>query len=273
MNKLYLSFIVGALWNLQSFAQEETISLYFEPDASALTATHVQQLNRILNGGYLIVKIEAYCDSTGSVAHNEGLGRRRMQVVADHLHVEEAGKIVSYGERKSAVKNQPLEHFRRVDVTYSEPVPPEMPDPEPVDPEMLPSPDGPPLLENALEAFIADKDADEILIQLSILFYNRSGQYLPESEPELWHLLEFMKENPDVSVHVRGHICCVPGLDWDDISEARARTVAYYLTDRGISRERVTYKGYGSSRPYRDPEITEVDRKLNRRVDVVFTRN
>ena len=50
------------------------------------------------------------------------------------------------------------------------------------------------------------------------------------------------------------------------LSERRAKTAADYLVDKGISRSRMTTKGYGESRPI-DTNETDEGRQHNRRVE------
>ncbi|HEY0466434.1 MAG TPA: OmpA family protein, partial [Polyangiaceae bacterium] len=50
------------------------------------------------------------------------------------------------------------------------------------------------------------------------------------------------------------------------LSDARAKAVMKYLVDHGIEKERLTAKGYGSSKPIADNE-TEEGREKNRRVE------
>ena len=48
------------------------------------------------------------------------------------------------------------------------------------------------------------------------------------------------------------------------LSENRARAVNKYLIERGVSKEKLTYIGYGSSKPIAD-NSSENGRALNRR--------
>jgi len=53
------------------------------------------------------------------------------------------------------------------------------------------------------------------------------------------------------------------------LSENRARSVADYLTMRGVSQARIASHGFGSSRPLPDNyNRTESERQANRRVEI-----
>jgi outer membrane protein OmpA-like peptidoglycan-associated protein len=57
----------------------------------------------------------------------------------------------------------------------------------------------------------------------------------------------------------------------DDISLKRAKTVYNFLLSNGISADRITYKGFASSRPiYPLPEKNEEERVANRRVEILI---
>ena len=67
----------------------------------------------------------------------------------------------------------------------------------------------------------------------------------------LMDLYMVMENNPNVVVEIRSHTDCQPyiGLTNDTLSQRRAQTVVDYLVDRGIERERLVAKGYGSRVP------------------------
>lgn len=268
MNYLLSLFLLLAL---PSFAQPDTLILYYDVDAWKLSEAQRVELQRLQqNSEFVLLDVRAYCDSSASHAYNEALAQRRLQEVRKTLGVH-ARTIegTSFGERKANTTKKGSDFDRRVELVYLT----ETPMPivieevvEEVPEEQLPQ-------QSLVEQFLENENQEEVIIQLTILFYNVSGVYLPESEPELFALYDFMRDHPTITVHIRGHICCNPYSEWDEISQARAATVAFFLVDRGIDRDRITYKGYGTSIPFRSPEITDEDRKLNRRVDVVFTKH
>ncbi|NVK63822.1 MAG: OmpA family protein [Flavobacteriales bacterium] len=80
--------------------------------------------------------------------------------------------------------------------------------------------------------------------------------------------VDFLKKNPSLSVHIRGHVCCRPGKR---ISRRRARNVYRYLKRSGISKSRLSYAGYSNTIPLIDPERSDEDERRNRRVDFIIT--
>jgi outer membrane protein OmpA-like peptidoglycan-associated protein len=94
----------------------------------------------------------------------------------------------------------------------------------------------------------------------------------PESEPELYELYEFLRKRPDVTIEVGGH---TNNAMWPndafamELSTNRAKAVANWLIEKGISSKRVQYKGYGWTKPIL-PNTTPEGRKKNQRVEATI---
>lgn len=111
----------------------------------------------------------------------------------------------------------------------------------------------------------------------NINFIVNSSRYTNESEPIVEELLQIMIQNPSLKIKLEGHICCIDTKDEDAfdvvyhdfyLSRNRARRIYFYLTKHGIDKSRVSFEGFGKSRPLVNPEITEEDKEKNRRVEV-----
>ena len=102
----------------------------------------------------------------------------------------------------------------------------------------------------------------------TMLFRVNSPVISRESFPELVRLSDALHANPDVRIRIEGHTNGNCDKRYcDRLSETRARRVAEFLIDRGLEKNRVSWKGYGKDRPVADNE-TEEGRKLNQRVDI-----
>ena len=90
----------------------------------------------------------------------------------------------------------------------------------------------------------------------------------PESFTELDELAEYLKLKKNLSVEIAGHTDDV-GDDAANLklSQARAESVVKYLIEKGISKDRLTAKGYGETQPTSD-NSTEEGKQLNRRTEV-----
>ncbi len=88
-----------------------------------------------------------------------------------------------------------------------------------------------------------------------------------ESYAELQKLVEFMNKNPDISIELSGHTDDRGSAEYNQtLSDQRAKAVYDYLINKGISSERLTYKGYGFDKPVAD-NATEAGRAKNRRTE------
>ncbi|MCG8575099.1 MAG: DUF4892 domain-containing protein [Flavobacteriales bacterium] len=91
----------------------------------------------------------------------------------------------------------------------------------------------------------------------------------PTSNKQLDAVVEYLKNNADVSIYVVGHTDDTGQLSLNvDLSEKRAKAVKDYLVSKGISASRIVAKGVASFAPVSTNE-TEGGRKLNRRVELV----
>ena len=99
----------------------------------------------------------------------------------------------------------------------------------------------------------------------NIFFHTASAELYETSLAELDRLAEALQRHPGLRLEVGGHTDAV-GSDADNLllSERRAKAVYDYLVERGIPAERLTYKGYGESRPVATNDTPE-GRAANRR--------
>ncbi|MCS7018456.1 MAG: OmpA family protein [Cytophagales bacterium] len=106
-------------------------------------------------------------------------------------------------------------------------------------------------------------------IQLSNILFEQSSFVLRrESYAELDKLVAFLKENPNVVIELRGHTDNVGNPQKNQtLSERRVAAVKNYLTQRGISEDRILTAAFGGSQPIAD-NSTEAGRQKNRRVEM-----
>ena len=93
---------------------------------------------------------------------------------------------------------------------------------------------------------------------------------MPDSETELDKVVQLLKENPTVKIQISGHTDKI-GSDDDNLklSQNRAKAVINYLTGKGIDSKRLSFKGYGATKPVADNE-TEEGRAQNRRTELMI---
>ena len=110
---------------------------------------------------------------------------------------------------------------------------------------------------------IVSKPGEEIILN-NVQFANNSFELNQSSKNELDKLANYIFKY-NINIQIEGHTDSVGNSDMNLIlSENRARTVNKYLIGRGVSKEKLTYIGYGSSKPIAD-NSSENGRALNRR--------
>ncbi len=93
----------------------------------------------------------------------------------------------------------------------------------------------------------------------------------PESKQELDELADMLIDYPRMRIEVEGHTDDI-GSDAFNIklSEERAKAVVDFLRKRKVEQERITWRGYGKTKPLA-PNNSEENRALNRRVEFRVT--
>ncbi len=101
----------------------------------------------------------------------------------------------------------------------------------------------------------------------NIFFDVDQSTLLDESKSELFTLINFLKDNPDLKIEISGHTDSTGSSSHNmKLSEARAKAVRQFLLSNGVHPDRVSYKGYGPDRPIAD-NATEEGRRQNRRTE------
>jgi len=89
-----------------------------------------------------------------------------------------------------------------------------------------------------------------------------------DSKRVLDKIAKYMEEVPEISFKIEGH---TDNRDRDEfnllLSQKRADAVMKYLMRKKIKRERLSFEGYGESRP-KYSNTTPEGRQLNRRVEI-----
>jgi len=107
----------------------------------------------------------------------------------------------------------------------------------------------------------------------NIFFETDKFELKPESKIELGKLLALLKQNPRMKIEISGHTDNVGNEKYNLIlSENRARSVYDYLIGNGLTAIRLTYKGYGWSKPI-ETNDTETGRANNRRTEFKVVAN
>lgn len=90
---------------------------------------------------------------------------------------------------------------------------------------------------------------------------------LPGYEEELEKLVDVLTDYPFMRVEIEGHTDDEGSDTYNaKLSDDRAKAVADFLIKKKVEKERVSWKGYGESKPLK-PNTSEENRAVNRRVE------
>ena len=105
-----------------------------------------------------------------------------------------------------------------------------------------------------------------------IYFGTNSYELSFKSKEIIESFIEFLKDNPKIKAEIQGHTDDV-GNDKSNLvlSENRARSVLDFIVQQGVASERLTYKGYGKTKPIASNSNDE-GRAKNRRTVFVITQ-
>ncbi|MNY08122.1 Outer membrane porin F precursor [compost metagenome] len=124
------------------------------------------------------------------------------------------------------------------------------------------------LVEVELEKLINGKN----MVLKNIFFNTNEYKLLPASVTELTTLTELLRNNVTLNIEIQGHTDNVGNnLQNEKLSLQRAKAVYDYLLESKIAPERLTFKGYGETKPIAAND-TEANRKRNRRTSFVVTK-
>jgi outer membrane protein OmpA-like peptidoglycan-associated protein len=113
----------------------------------------------------------------------------------------------------------------------------------------------------------------ETVVLKNIFFDTDKYELKPESKAELGKLISLLQSNYKLRIEISGHTdnAGTPAYNLT-LSQNRAKAVYDYLAGQGISPDRLSYKGYGMSKPI-DTNDTEQGRANNRRTEFVVVGN
>ncbi|HXP49758.1 MAG TPA: OmpA family protein [Bacteroidia bacterium] len=105
----------------------------------------------------------------------------------------------------------------------------------------------------------------------NIKFQEGVAIFTASSQNELMNLLEFMRNNPDVNILIKGYVND-PGSDNSGaakkLSKQRAEAVYQFLEAAGISKKRMDFRGFGNEHMIYPKPINATQEEANRRVEV-----
>ncbi len=111
---------------------------------------------------------------------------------------------------------------------------------------------------------------DEQVILKNLVFETNKSEILSASYEELNKVADYLNTKSEYKIALSGYTDNIGKEEVNQkLSEARAKAVADYLINKGIVNNRISYKGYGSTKPLTAND-TEAGRLMNRRVEFVI---
>jgi outer membrane protein OmpA-like peptidoglycan-associated protein len=116
-------------------------------------------------------------------------------------------------------------------------------------------------------------EANASVILKNVFFDTKQTQLKSESITELDNIVMLMNDNPKLKIQIGGHTDNV-GKPADNLklSLGRAVAVVNFLLGKGIKNERMSFKGFGETKPIADNK-TEQGRSVNRRTELSVISN
>jgi len=275
--KLYFTFCC-LIFSTVLFSQEKFDIYYdFNKDTPVESSTAKLQQWMSENENALILKIYGYCDSVDDNSYNKELALKRIQstfktLAENKIQISKNVELIPFGKdfKRSLIQ----EENRRVTLIYQLQ---KLPENNIGNDEVPSTGDLKTKIEKERQSlaskFKTAKKGDVIKID-NIYFQLNSDKIIEKSKPILTELYAIMLQNPKLKLKINGHICCNPDPSNTKLSSQRAIAIKAFLLEKQILFNRLSYKGYGSSKPiYKIPEESEKERLANRRVEIEIIEN
>ena len=276
---------------------QEKFTFYFDSNKFELDTKENTKLNTWIseNKNNKIVAIHGFTDEDGTNGFNDTLAQKRVNcifnTVKNQIKIREDFKTRNFGESFEQSKNKA--ENRRVIIYYilEKDLPREdeilgikkeivevQPKPEIVYPEKLvfENPNGTKSefkLDRTFMKKVGEAKAGEKLKIENLNFVINTFAVVNESRGKMYELLLVLQKNSSLKIEIQGHLCCMP-VDRTDLSTQRAKAIYNFLLNHDIQKDRLSYKGFGSSQPIHPlPEKDEQERAANRRVEILIVEN
>lgn len=274
---LVILVFIGCIYT-QLYAQKtDTIRLYYDLNVFELNSLNKNKIDSLLSNKKVkdSISIFGYADYLGSNKYNFELSEKRAIIVKNYMVDKGFKQSIKYCIGKGElikIKTETAADRKVEIIVFSKPDIPNITPPKPITEKPIISKD-------TSMTFNADSlTAGKNVVLVGLHFKKGTDELLNESYPELDKLYKSLKENPTMIIEIQGHICCelitYPGFNpsksgmGEELSTKRAKKVYDYLVKRGIDKKRMSYQGYGGTKPLIRIENGIDDANKNRRVEI-----
>lgn len=112
-------------------------------------------------------------------------------------------------------------------------------------------------------------ELEKVHVFKNVLFNFDTYSVGAKAKKELFGIYEYLRVNKELHISILGHTDTIGSKTYNmALSKRRAESIANYIMSLGVSNERITWEGYGSSRPIKG--VLESSHHENRRVEFVI---
>jgi len=263
------------MFPLGLIAQEEIVhSVYFDFDKYVIKQSQEKDIvNFIQTLDFTMIEtisIFGYCDDIGRDEYNYVLSTNRANAIKEKLIEnginQDNIKITIEGKGRILIDDDLMDNLpevrsknRRVDIVA---------DFKEIEEDELHIP-------GVYETITKETVVGDRIYLKNLLFDRGSSVLKSESKHELNKMALLLNKHKNYHFEIQGHVCCTPGFKKDaidkgtkkrELSKNRAQAVYKYLISRRVSKSRMTFKGYGTTKPLGE------DPRLDRRVEFLITK-
>ena len=274
MNLKLLTLLLIPVFCYSQTKKPDSLQLFFDSAKFSITDTHKVQLQEFFKDiqldEVLQIRIKGYTDFIGNHVYNNKLSKKRAKATYTHVTQNYKFKAIAQqglGELDDEVAEATIEggnsKHRKVDLILS--------------------------YEKPKDVYVSLTRKQRYLSKLPKLsvgeklriqhtnFHISTPNITNASKEDLEGIIKILKAYPKLKVLIEGHVCCGDKEEYESkvanpdnlaLSTERAKNIYNTLIKKGIKANRLSYKGFGFTRPIDFPESTIVIQRENRRIEL-----
>jgi len=233
--------------------RDTVITLYFNKNEFNVSPSQKEQIAAFATKVLSVQKVTGYADTTGSLAFNRELSKKRAYSVAALITQQDHAPNIDY-KGEEFEQNADLGKNRKVEILAT-------------------------LKSTSSPALSTTSTPVKSLSIENIYFVPDRAIITDESLPYVKELADLLLKNYKTETfEIVGHVNYETDKDSSQLpdlyylSERRARTIYLLLKEYGIPEERMHYKGVGNSQPVIPHPKTDEEKRKNMRVEVIISK-
>lgn len=274
-----LPFFLIATFGFSQTKKPDSLKLFFDNAKHSITDVHKSQIAAFFKGIKVEevrqIRIKGYTDFVGNHVYNNKLSKKRAKAAYTYVTsnyqftaIAQQGLGELDDQSPEASFEEGNSKHRKVDVILS--------------------------YEKPKDVYVSLTRKQRYLKQLPKLsvgeklrvqhtnFYISTPNITKASEEDIKGIVKVLKGYPKISVLIEGHVCCGDKEEYETkvaseanltLSTERAKNIYLELIKYGIKKSRLSYKGFGFTRPLDFPESTVKIQQENRRVELKVLKN